>query len=159
MSNRLIYVECNPDELLVRKCGFTKRNIKHSYGKSNVGKLLEKNIGKLALVDEDPDGTPIPYFKNTDFTLVKQENGYTIKNDSRREHVIIEIKPNLEEWILDTCDEARVNIRTFNLPNNTRSLHHVINTNINKFERLLGELFNRDCRVVKLRDDLQSLRE
>jgi hypothetical protein len=156
MINRLIYVECNPDELLVKKYGFIKRNIKHSYGKSKIGKFLEKNRGQIALVDEDPDGTPIPYFKKTDFSLVTQGNGYTIKNDSRRNHMIIEIKPYLEEWILNACKDARVNIREFNLPNDPISLHHVINSNLNKLERLLEELLNRDCRVKKLRDDIQS---
>ena len=42
MINRLIYVECNPDELLIRKFGYSRKNIKHSYGKSRIGKLLEK---------------------------------------------------------------------------------------------------------------------
>ena len=156
MSNRLIYVECYPDELLIQMCGFFKRNIKHSFGKSRIGKLLEKNQEHIALVDEDPDGTPIPYFDRTNFSIVKQENGYAIKNDSRRGHTIIEIQPYLEEWILNACNDARVNIREYNLPNDPISLHHVINSNLNKLERLLEELLNRNCRVKKLRDDIQS---
>jgi hypothetical protein len=157
MSNRLIYVECNPDELLTQMYGFFKRNIKHSYGKSRIGKLLEKNQGHLALVDEDPDGTPIPYFYRTNFSLVKRESGYAIKNDSRRGHTIIEIQPYLEEWILDACNEAGIDIRDYNLPNNPIRLHHIINNNLKILKRLLEELLNHNCRIKRLKDDILTL--
>ena len=154
MSNRLIYVECYPDELLIQMYGFFKRNIRHSYGKSRIGKLLEKNQGHLALVDEDPDGTPIPYFDKTNFSLVKRENGYMIKKDSRRDHTIIEIQPYLEEWILDAYDEATGNIRDYNLPKDPISLHHIINNNLKNLNKLLKELLNHNCRIKKLKDDI-----
>ena len=157
MNNRLIYVECNPDELLMQIYGFFKRTIKHSSGKSRIGKLLEKNQGRLALVDEDPEGTPIPYFNNTAFTLVKQENGYTIKNDSRRGHTIIEIRPYLEEWIIDACREAFVNIRDYNLPNDPISLHHIINNDLKKLRNLIMELLNHNCSIKRLRNDILTL--
>ena len=157
MINRIIYVECNPDEVLMQIFGFFRRSIKHSSGKSRIAKLLERNQGRIALVDEDPEGTPIPYFDNTDFFLVRQEEGYTIKNDSRRGHTIIEIQPYLEEWVIDACREASVNIRDFNLPNDPISLHHIINNNIKKYQNLIRELLNHDCRISKLRDDILFL--
>ncbi|MHA1491280.1 MAG: hypothetical protein ACTSRI_16720 [Promethearchaeota archaeon] len=157
MSSRVIYVECNPDELLIQMYGFFKKNIKHSYGKSRIGKLLENNQGHIALIDEDPDGTPIPYFTRTNFSLVKEENGYVIKNDSRGGHTIIEIQPYLEEWVLEACNEAAVNIRDYNLPNDPISLHHIINNNLKKFKRLLNELLNHNCRIKKLKTDILAL--
>lgn len=157
MSNRLIHVECNPDEVLVQIFGFVKRSINHSSGKSRIAKLLETNQGRIALVDEDPEGTPIPYFDNTNFSLVKQESGYVIKNDLRRGHIIIEIQPYLEEWVIDACREASINIREFNLPNDPISLHHIINNNISKFQNLIIELLNHDCRVQKLKNDILTL--
>ncbi len=156
MIKHQIYVECNPDEILIKKYGFFSRNIKHASGKSRIGKLLENNEENIALVDEDPDGSPIPYFNRTNFTLKKKENGYTIKKDSRRGHIIIEIQPYLEEWILDACNEAGVNIRDFNLPNNPISLHHIINNNLKIFESLLEELLIHDCRIQRLRNDIRS---
>ena len=157
MSNRLIHVECNPDEVLMQIYGFFKRTIKHSSGKSRIGKLLERSQGRIALVDEDPEGTPIPYFNNTHFSLVKQEDGYVIKKDIRRGHTIIEIQPYLEEWVLDACREASVNIRDYNLPNNPISLHHIINNNIKKFQNLIEELLNHNCRIKSLRNDILML--
>ena len=157
MSNRLIHIECNPDEVLIQMYGFFKSRIKHSYGKSRIGKLLEKNRERIALVDEDPEGTPIPYFKNTNFSLVKQEDGYAIKNDTKMGHTIIEIKPYLEEWVIDACREASVNIRDYNLPNNPISLHHIINSNIKKFQNLIEELLNHNCRIKRLRNDILTL--
>lgn len=157
MSNRLIHVECNPDGVLMQIYGFFKRTIKHSSGKSRIGKLLERNQGRIALVDEDPEGTPIPYFDNTDFSSVKQKDGYAIKNDSRRGHTIIEIQPYLEEWVIDACREASVNIRDYNLPNDPISLHHIINSNIKKFQNLIRELLNHNCRIKRLRKDILTL--
>ncbi len=157
MINQLIYVECNPDELLVILYGFSKKNINHSYGKSRIGKLLERNQGQVALVDEDPDGTPIPYFNKTNFSLIKQTNGYRIINDSRRSHMIVEIQPSLEVWILDACDDAKIDIREYNLPKDPISLHHIINSNLKRLEKLLKELLNHNCRVKELRDDFYTI--
>lgn len=157
MSNRLIHVECNPDEVLIAIFGFTKKRIKHSSGKSRIGKILEKNQGLLALVDEDPEGTPIPYFYKTNFSLLKQEYGYAIKNDSIRGHTIIEIQPYLEQWVIDACRDASVNIRDHGLPNDPISLHHIINNNIKKFQNLIEELLNHNCYVKRLRDEILTL--
>ena len=154
MSNRLIYVECNPDEALMQIFGFYKRNIKHSSGKTRIAKILEKNQGQMALVDEDPDVIPIPYFNKPDFSLIKQEDGYVIKKDIKREHIIIEIQPYLEEWVINACREASVNIKEFNLPNDPNSLHHIINNNLRKFQNLVNELLNHNCRIKKLKNDL-----
>ncbi|MGQ4875908.1 MAG: hypothetical protein ACP6IY_17725 [Promethearchaeia archaeon] len=156
MINRLIHIECNPDEVLMLKYGFTKRRIIHSSGKARIAKLLEKNRGHIALVDEDPNGTLIPYFKNTNFFLLKQENGYIIKKDLKREYIIIELQPNLEEWIIDACKEASINIKNYKLPNNAISLHHIINNNLKKFEKLLLELLKHNCRIKWLKDDLKK---
>jgi len=157
MINRQIYVECNPDELLIKKYGFIKRNIKHSSGKSRIAKLLERNENCLALVDEDPNGTPIPYFDRTNFTVMKLEKGYIIKNDARRGHIIIEVQPYFEEWILDACVEAGINIRDYNLPNDPISLHHIINNNLKILERVIEELLHHNCRIQKLKDDILNL--
>lgn len=157
MNNRLIYVECSPDELLIKLYGFYKRNIKHSYGKSRIGKLLENNQGDLALIDEDPDGSPVPYFAKTKFDLIKQEKGYAIKKDLKRNHYIIEIQPYLEEWIVDACDEAKINIRDYNLPKDPISLHNIINSNLKILKKLLEDLLNNNCRVKKLGEDIKSL--
>ncbi len=157
MINRLIHVECDPDEVLTRLYGFTKKRIDHSYGKSRIGKILEKNQDRLALVDEDPDGTPIPYFVNTEFAILKQGNGYKIKSDIKRRHIIIEIQPYLEEWVIDACKEASIKIKDYNLPNDPISLHHIINTNLSKFQKLLEELLNHNSRLKKLRDAILTL--
>lgn len=157
MSNRLIYVECSPDELLINLYGFSKKNIKHSFDKSRIGKLLENNQGHLALIDEDPEGTPRPYFVKTNFDLVKQEKGYVIKKDSKRNHYIIEIQPYLEEWILDACDEVKINIRDFKLPKDPTSLHHIVNNNQKILKKLLKDLLTNNCRIKKLGVDMKSL--
>lgn len=56
-----IHVECKPDEMLVRKLGFTKKKVTHYPGKSRVFRKLEKSNNQLALVDEDPGSTKTSY--------------------------------------------------------------------------------------------------
>jgi len=157
MSNRVILIECNPDETLMQECGIFRRRIEHSYGKSRIGNKLNKNKNYIALIDEDPDGTQPPYFKKTNFSIVKKEFGYTIKSDKNNNHTIVELEPNLETWILDACKEISVDIRTYNLPNNARSLHNIINININKFRELVKNLLQYNCRLLNLRDEIHKL--
>ena len=69
-----IYVECNPDEYVVKHLlGFKKKEIKHASGKPRIGKLLQKNENCVALVDEDPESSSIPYFDSLSNTKKQHE--------------------------------------------------------------------------------------
>ena len=57
----VIHVECIPDETLLKKLGFTKKQIQHHAGKTRVLAHISRNRNQLAMVDEDPQSVPNPY--------------------------------------------------------------------------------------------------
>ena len=60
----MIFVECKPDFLLIRKIGFSKKEIKHCGNKPGVCKMLMKNKDSIGLVDEDPGSSSPSYIYN-----------------------------------------------------------------------------------------------
>ncbi|RXK83816.1 hypothetical protein [Filimonas effusa] len=67
----MIHVECLPDETLLKKLGFTRKQIKHHFGKSRVFADLSKKGSQLALVDEDPGQAQPPYQKKLSLNIEK----------------------------------------------------------------------------------------
>ena len=57
----IIHVECKPDEALVGKLGFTKKQVEHHFGKSRVFAANKDLTDQVALVDEDPMSATTTY--------------------------------------------------------------------------------------------------
>ena len=136
----MIYIECKPDSALVKTLGVPRREIIHLGGKPELCKQLEKRENCKGLVDDDPFSIQPPYLKR----LHVKENlsNYWLKvlNDNSNNNSLIILYPRLEEWILKAAKEARVDVRRYGLPDDGDKLHRMINTNINKFEKLVGDL-------------------
>jgi len=136
----MIYIECKPDSALVKTLGVPRREIIHLGGKPELCKQLEKRENCKGLVDDDPFSIQPPYLKR----LHVKENlsNYWLKvlNDNSNNNSLIILYPRLEEWILKAAKEARVDVRRYGLPDDGDRLHRMINTNINKFEKLVGDL-------------------
>jgi hypothetical protein len=62
----------------------------------------------------------------------------------------------LEEWILAAANEAGLDVRAYGLPRTPRQLHGAINTNLDKFERLLHVLGFRPSPRLKTLGELLS---
>lgn len=138
----MIYVECKPDEALVRHLtGFARRQVAHEFkGEHEVCKRVRAQQGSKGLVDEDPGSPQPPYFGETILAVDRPELGLKVFDDKRRANRIVVLRPKLEDWILDTARGVSVDVRQHNLPNRPSQLHGVINANLAKFERLLEEL-------------------
>lgn len=149
----MIFVECKPDELLVKKLGYPKRDIIHAGGKSEVCKRLQRSENCYGLVDEDPYGTKPRYMEN----LLRNSmisNNYDIKiaYDGERNNYLIVLCPRLEEWFYQTAKMLGISLKQYKLPEDPVKLHRIINENLNKFESLLNDLLSRNHpRVNELR--------
>ena len=133
-------VECKPDRLLVKKLTIaTNKPIVHSGNKTKVlYDLLNNYESSIGLVDEDPHSTKpalMSYFgapknvKNCDLEILI---------DECRNNKLVVIKPRLEEWILTAANKTGIDIRKdFNLPNNGQDLHSIININLDRYEKLI----------------------
>ncbi len=138
----MIYVECKPDEALVRlTAGITRKEIVHELkGKYEVLKRLDAGSNYVALLDEDPRSIQPSSLKRM---VVQQEPPNTqlkVLYDSRRNNRIILLYPRLEEWVITAAEETRIDMDAYGLPSRGQALHKIINDDLRKFERLLSAL-------------------
>jgi len=136
----MIYTECKPDSTLVKLLGISKKQIIHLGGKPEVCKQLEKREDWKGLVDEDPFSVQPPYLKKLQEKKNLSNYGLKILNDPSKNNDLIVLRPRLEEWIIKATEEAGIDIKRYNLPDDGEQLHKVINMDLRKFERLVNEL-------------------
>jgi len=147
----VFFVECNPDRLLLQKIGVTKRSIIHAGSKSGVCKRLSKTTYSVGVVDEDPYSVQPRYLKGLKIIENSQKHDVKVLFDEKRNNRVIVISPRLEEWIIRAAKEAKVNMHKYGLPGDGNKLHKLINSELSRFERLLGELINKSGRISFLR--------
>ncbi len=148
----MIYVECKPDRALVSSTGI-KDKIIHAGNKSGVCKRLEKNHNSVGIIDEDPGAPQPPYIER----LKKEEPlgvQFIVLRDTKRNNVLIVLCPKLEEWVLTAAKEAGLAVSEYKLPSDAEKLHRTINVNLEKFERLLGDMKGKSLKLKKLRQHL-----
>ncbi|DBA54653.1 TPA_asm: hypothetical protein GahPV1_gp16 [Geoglobus ahangari pleomorphic virus 1] len=145
----MLYVECYPDESLAISLGVRKRDVIHAHSKGNVCKKLERTKNSKGMVDEDPGSSQPSYIKS--LRVEEEKHDLKLLLDPRNGNYLIVVCPNLEEWIIRTAREAGVDLRRMGLPNDPNRLHKVINSNLDKFEKLLSELQGRSKRLETLR--------
>jgi len=152
----MIFVECKPDYLLVRKLGYSKKQIIHAGNISEVCKRLQNNQNCCGLVDEDPYGTKPTYMVNLlNNSLISNNHDIKVAYDNRRNNYLIVLCPRLEEWFHKTARIIRINLRQYRLPDNPVKLHAVINENLDKFESFLNAILSQNHpRINELRNAL-----
>ena len=147
----MIYVECKPDETLVKALGILGKKIEHRSGKGSICKRLEKSGNSKGLVDEDPLSAQPSYIRK--LKLHSHQHDIKLLYDKKANNYVIVLCPNLEEWILKATKEAKVNTKNYNLPDNTDELHKILNTKIGKFTNLLQNLKKKKSRLLKTLED------
>ena len=151
-----IHVECKPDEMLVRRLGFTKKKITHYPGKSRVFRKLGKSNNQLALVDEDPGSTQTSYEKKLRF--LKEAHGIKFYQDKSQNKVFV-LKGKLEDWLIQSCKLQNIDISRFTLPDDPEELHDVINQRQVKYNELLDHLLEKkNPALLELKNGLFSSR-
>jgi len=136
----VIYVECNPDKLLLKTLGVLKKHIVHAGGKSNICKQLEKHKNCKALIDKDPGSPQPPYIKKLKINEVHSREKIEILKDEKNNNIVIMLDPRLEGWIIYVAKQVKISLERYGLSNDEGRLHRIINTNLNNFKRLLDKL-------------------
>lgn len=137
----MIYVECKPDAILVQVVtGLPIRQVIHEIkGKSGVLNQMQSRNNSVGLVDEDPGATQPRSLTEMRTVQELREGGLQLKQDSRGNRLVL-LCPRLEEWVAVAARDAGVLPSQFNLPNDPKRLHEVINVDLSKFRRLLEAL-------------------
>ena len=114
----MIYVECKPDELLVRQVtDLRRRQVVHeAKGKGGVCNRLMKNRDLVAMVDEDPEATQPTYMARLSLRNESAELGLKLYLDSSRNNRIVVLCPKLEDWLLSAADDSGLSMSAFGLP-------------------------------------------
>lgn len=149
----MLYVECTADEALARGLGLRRRQIRHELNKDEVLKRLMEESNSLGMVDEDPDSVPPAQFgrmlKRDDYSLL----GIVLYINSSRNNQAIVLQPNLEGWIIRTASEngIQLDVPRYNLPSSPKSLHRVVNKNLDKLHLLIDDLLSANSpRILRL---------
>jgi predicted transcriptional regulator len=146
----MLLLECSPDEMLARKLGFARRDLRHLAGKSRICKYLIRSKSDFGLIDEDPNSVQQAYFN--DLKLSSEQHDMRVYYDGVRDNRIIVLRPRLEEWLIKTTELSGAAMTTFGLSNQGNELHREINSRISNLEKLLDYLLNKqDLRLMYLR--------
>jgi hypothetical protein len=153
----MIYIECKADLILTKSITtIPSKEICHAGNKSGVCKKLQRYRKCTGLVDEDPQGTSPSYMKKLNReNLCKHD--LKILHDNNSDNRLIILCPRLEEWILKTAKEASIDVRKYDLPNDGKKLHRQININLNKFEKLMDGLKNKNPERLRILKRLLEL--
>lgn len=137
---RLLYLECYPDEALVKVLGRTRRQFEHAGDIGGVCKLLGKHTERLGLVDEDPGKAHPTYLKN--LKSAGEQHRVKLLTDPQRDNRVPIVCPRLEEWVVGMVHQHGLQLkRDFGIPASTGpELHKVINQHLPKFERVIERL-------------------
>ena len=115
----MIYVECKPDELLVRQVtNLPRRQVIHeAKGKGGVFNRLMRYRNLVAMVDEDPGATQPTYMRHLSLNQDMANLGLRLYFDSSRNHRVVVLCPRLEEWLLRAAGDLEFDMeRTYRLP-------------------------------------------
>lgn len=137
----MIYVECKPDEALVRLLmQLSRKEVVHELkGKPQVAYKVSRRQGCVGLVDEDPGAIQPKYFQQ----LRAEEfppNALRALHDDTSNNKVVMLCPRLEEWIIRASHNSKIRLDQYDLPDDPKRLHRVINDDISKLERLLHGL-------------------
>jgi hypothetical protein len=144
-----VHVECKPDELLVSKLGFQRKLVTHHRGRSRIFHALGKVKNQLAMADEDPGSGNSSYEKALKF--VEEFEGIKYFTDKSGNKIFI-LKGKLEDWIITVCNQYKIKLSAFGLPEKTDDLHDVINYRLVNFGKLLDELIKiKNPAIIKLK--------
>ena len=93
----IIYVECSPDEILIRRLtGLPRRRVIHELkGKYEVLKRLSAQSDLLAVVDEDPSSHVPPYLNRMSLIENLGDDGIKVFQDKSRRNRVVVLTPRL----------------------------------------------------------------
>jgi hypothetical protein len=79
----MTYVECKPDELMVRVLGISRKNLRHENDKPRVCRRLSENRKSTGMVDEDPHTGQDKYIQLLKFS--EEQAGVKVLLDNKRD--------------------------------------------------------------------------
>lgn len=152
----MIYIECQPDEVLVKTLGISEKEIIHAGGKGNVCNRLSKASNCKGLIDEDPYSAQPGYIKK--LKLLIEAHKIKVLYDEKLKNYLIILSPRLEEWILEVAKETKSNLSDYGLSNDADELHKIINTSLGNFKKFIEDIAPKSEMVKSLKKFIKEQR-
>ena len=134
----MIYVECNPDKILVKTLGLPRQEIRHAGDKGKVCNKLRNNTNSVGLVDEDPGSNPPSYFEA--LKHLSNDNQIRLLHDEKNKNYLIVLCPRLEEWVLRVAREREIDISKYGLSNDASELHELLTIKPERIVKLIEDI-------------------
>jgi len=145
----MIFVECDADKTLIKTLGITRKEMIHAGDKGGVCNRLKKVSNSKGLVDEDPE-SPQPKYINT-LKCIHSEDDIKLLADEKAQNYLVILCPKLEDWILKSAMEARIDVSSYGLPNNPTDFHKIINIHLEEFDKLVKDMWSKSKRLKSLK--------
>lgn len=151
-NNQCIIPECYIDSCLAEVLLFAGKNhVTHQKGNGTVAREMKERFGDtfcIGIIDEDR--RQLDYLK--EFSLSKETNHLKLWKHKNKHHYIIQLRPVIEEWIINNCNNAGINLADFKLPANVNQLVKISKSATSKsdqrFINLFKEMMKREVEAI-----------
>jgi hypothetical protein len=153
-SNRCIIPECYIDSCLIEVLLNVDRNhVNHQKGNGTVAREMKDKFEEdfcIGIIDEDrKDLDYLDEFK------LECETGYLkLWMHRTKHHYIIQLRPVIEKWLTNICDEYGINLKGYSLPESWKDLIKITKSVSSKKDQRFVQLF-KGMRKKKVEPVLQ----
>jgi hypothetical protein len=148
-NNQCIIPECYIDSCLTEVLLHAGKNhVNHQKGNGTVAREMKEKFGDgfcVGIIDEDRKD--LDYLK--EFTLLKETRDLKLRKHKDKHHYIIQLRPVIEEWIINNCNRSGIDLSLFSLPVTINQLKKVSKSTTSKSDTRFVQLFKEmeKCKV------------
>lgn len=162
-SNQCIIPECYIDSCLTEVLLHAGKNhVNHQKGNGTVAKEMKEKFEDafcIGIIDEDRK--ELDYLK--EFSLIKETKYLKLWKHKNKHHYIIQLRPVIEEWILNNCNNVGIDLREYKLPVTVKQLMKESKSVTSKSDERFIKLFKRMVQqnveaILELKKWLEYLR-
>jgi len=122
-----IVPECYVDTKLAETLGVATKKYNHQHGHGNVANKMKDALANqfaLGIIDEDTIKVRKAKYLS-EFVVVKLENSLILKKHPDKQHYLIIICPQIEQFIFQNAAIVNIQPETFGLPNELKGFVHI----------------------------------
>ncbi len=147
----MLYLECYPDEVLVRTLGVPSRELRHVGGKGNVLNRLREHQEGLGLVEEDPQSHQPLELGN--YQQIQQKGDLVLLRRGTSNRWLIIICPRLEELLSNRAQASGIAPKDYGLPPSAAQLKKIPHYERRRnFPEFLQDLCQTDEQINQLQE-------
>jgi hypothetical protein len=142
-SNSFIIPECYIDSCLIEVLLIAGKNhVNHQKGNGKVAKEMKEtftDIFCIGIIDEDRRN--LEYLN--EFDMIRETSSLRLWKNQLGHHYMIQIRPVIEKWILNICNDEGIILPEFNLPNELKLFIKASKSVSSKTDARFTNLFKR----------------